>query len=977
MDLYRADCIQLRGARQNNLQGFDLDIPLHALSVICGVSGSGKTSLALDTLYAEGQRRYVESFSAYTRQFLERIDKPKYESLTHLPASIAVTRENRGRNNRSTVGTATEILEYLRILFSKHASLSCYECQRPVIAHTPGTVLASLRTLHGMKGLVCFEARWDDRQSLANQLFELQASGFVRMIAGEKIVHLSDDSRASLAKAFNRKGSALVVVDRIVFANEGRESERIEQSIATAFEHSFLEGRRSVVMLVPSSKLDMPTPSKAETTIADGVTYDVLRFSSDLRCEHCGIDYPALEPSLFNFNSPIGACSTCEGFGETIAIDRAKVIPDPTLTIRQGAIAPWRTPAYTHEWEELVALAQEYDVPLDVPVSKLLKKHWRIIEEGVPERNFGGLNGFFAWLERKKYKLHVRAFLARWRTYSECQTCHGLRLNRSSLAYRWANHNFAELCNMPVRNLSEIIDSIPTLNIESTELSIGTATPYASSSLLVAERRPPARLSEPHQQVRQRLGYLDAVGLSFLSLSRPMHTLSSGEAQRVMMTGLLGSSLVDMLYVLDEPTVGLHPQDSERIANAILGLRDRGNTVLVVEHEPHLIRLADRVFEIGPQAGDHGGKLTFAGTPKELLNSSCLTGEYLQGKRRVSRQRREIDTRCPWLVLQGASGRNLQQLELRVPVNRFTVMVGPSGSGKSSLVLDTLCPSIMQRIDAEFDSAPLPHDDVSGSENLRGCIAIDQSPIPRSNRSCPATYTKAMDDIRELYAASADARARGFGPGHFSFNSEAGRCPQCEGLGYTVVEMQFMADMQLTCLDCDGRRFKSEVLEIRYRDLNIHEVLSLSVERASTFFRGATSIQQKLQPLLDLGLGYLPLGQSLATLSAGESMRLKLASHLTNRSGRDQRGQLIVMDEPTTGLHFADVERLVLCIDRLIDYGNTVLVIEHNTAMMHCADYVIELGPGAGVDGGRIIAQGPFEPWRSDPNSVTAPFLDP
>ncbi len=958
--------ICLRGARQHNLKGIDLDLAIGKLTVICGVSGSGKTSLALNTLYAEGQRRYIESFSAYTRQFLQRIDKPSFDSLTNLPPSIAITRELRSRNNRSTVGTASEILEYLRIVFANNAQLNCYQCNRRVDSHSSKTVIDFFAPFEESRAILCFEIGWQTKNELSELLFDLQTSGFVRVIANGHVIHLADEDRQKVASHFEASGVAFVVVDRLKIGH-GQAVDRLTPSLATAFDHSNDSGSGCAIVLVNSwGNLSLAAgPVSVEKLSVDGVVYTVHRFSTSLRCEHCKIDYPVSEPRLFSFNSPIGACATCEGFGEVVAIDMDKVVPDKTLSLGEGALAAWRTPAYAHELEELRELATEYGIPFDVPVSKLKPKQWRIIQEGVPERKFGGLNGFFAWLERKKYKMHVRAFLARWRTYSLCSQCSGQRLNPGALAYKLCDKSFSQLCELTIDDLSHVL---------SDERSVSKAE--AVQWTLAAEKRSGYLATEPQRQVLARLDYLKSVGLGYLSLARPLHTLSGGESQRVMMTTLLGSSLVDMLYVFDEPTVGLHAQDTERMATAIMGLRDRGNTVILVEHEPHLMRIADQIIEIGPQAGDLGGCVTFQGTPAELLRSPCVTGEYLSGKRTAQRSSRPIGP--DWIGIRDATGRNLQVKELRIPLKCLTVMVGPSGSGKSTLILDTLCPAIDQA--KEQALAPgLPFTSLFGMERISGCLAIDQSPIQRSMRSSPVTYSKALDWIRQVFAETPDAKIRQFGAGHFSFNSDLGRCRTCEGLGFTTIDMQFMADVQMPCQDCDGKRFRSEVLEVRYRDLSISEVLDMSVERAHSFFRGSAKVQDRLKPLIEIGLGYLPLGQSLATLSAGESMRLKLASQLELRDrgteAVDSRGKLIVLDEPTTGLHFSDVERLLRCIDVLIDHGNSVLVIEHNHQMISSADHLIELGPGAGPNGGKIIAEGTVESIRSNPYSVTGPFI--
>lgn len=965
------DTISLRGARQHNLQGIDIDFLLGKLTVICGVSGSGKTSLALDTLYAEGQRRYIESFSAYTRQFLQRIDKPKFDSLTNLPPSIANTRQQMGRNNRSTVGTASELLEYLRIVFAKHAKLRCCQCNRQVVSHTPKTVLETLRNVPSNRAIIGFEIQWQDKNDLSEQLFDLQSNGLIRLIAGQSTVHLADNSREDLAKQFQSQGTAIVVVDRVRIGHDTLESDRVTQSLATAFEHSDVGGNHSAIVLIETIEEDA---AHSETLKVDGASFSAYRFSEELRCEHCQLDYPESEPRLFNFNSPIGACERCEGFGETVSIDMTKVIPDRSLSIRQGAIAPWKTPAYQHEYEELLALAGEHGIPLDAPVSQLSPKHWKIIQGGDAKRDFGGLDGFFAWLERKKYKMHIRAFLSRWRTYSECEQCRGRRLNAKSLSYQVDGTTFSDLCELTIDELTQWLAFLSKEPAAST----GYDLPDSPNFIMANEQKSQYVASEPLQQAIARTRYLQNVGLGYVSLARPMHTLSSGEAQRVSMTTLLGSNLVDMLYVFDEPTVGLHPQDTEKIADAILDIRARGNTVILVEHEPYLMKIADQIIEIGPGAGELGGTVTFQGTPDSLLASSTNTAQYLNGNKGNSRSSRAYE--FGHIELRGACGRNLKQIDISIPLGCLNVVIGPSGAGKSTLILDTLCPAISKYLGQDAP-LPLPFDALLGVEKVQGCVAIDQSPIPRSARSCPATISKAMDDIRTVFAGTTDAKARSLNASHFSFNSDLGRCPTCEGLGYTTVEMQFMADIQLPCTDCDGRRFRNEVLEVRYRDLNISEVLQLGVEKAHSFFRGCDGVQKKLKPLIDLGLGYLPLGQNLTALSAGESMRLKLASHLdenfrtSKRSSQNSNRNLIVLDEPTAGLHFSDIDRLIQSLNILVDQGHTVLIIEHNQQIIRAADYILELGPGAGPVGGRVIAEGPLEAIRANTNSVTAKYL--
>ena len=939
-------CIELRGAAEHNLQSIDVDIPLRRLTVVCGVSGSGKTSLALDTLYAEGQRRYIESFSAYTRQFLARIDKPRFSSLENLPPSLAVTRGDRSRNNRSTVGTASEVLEPLRILFSHVASPYCQTCSKPILKHSASSLAKRIVSLGDGRAMLGFEFDWETKADLSQQLYDLQSSGFIRVILTDDLVELSEDL-GTVAKKVPAKGAGIVVIDR--FRIDGSP---LSQSTLQSLELTFERADRNVIVLVAKSNGENQSAKgldhNVRSRIVSGQEYDEHLFTKKLRCADCGEECPESEPRLFSFNSPIGACSQCTGFGEVSDLDLEKIVPDRNLTLRDGAIAPWRTPSYEHELHELMAIAAEYRIPLDLPVAKLSSKHWDLIQHGVPAKSFGGLDGFFAWLERKKYKMHIRAFLARWKSYSVCPLCKGQRLSPGALAYRFQGMSFSQITEQTIDDLRTILRE---LQESSEHLPIGADV---------------AALEPVLKQVASRLDYLISVGLGYLTLGRTMHTLSGGEAQRVNLTTLLGSDLVDMLYVLDEPTVGLHPSDTVRVASAVQKLVERGNTVVLIEHEPYLLFQADHVLEIGPGAGARGGKVCFSGKALDFRKSKTLTAKYLSSKC-SSREPREVGKRV--LELRGARGRNLKNVDLKIPLGCLCTIVGVSGSGKSSLVLDTLVPAIGAS-KGESSEHALPFDRLIGEEHIRGCVAIDQSPIAKSIRSTPATYVKAMDEIRIAFASSADAKAAGLTESHFSFNSSAGRCPVCEGLGFTSVDMQFMADVRLVCSECNGKRFTPRVLDVRYRDLDISEVLNLSVVDTIEFFRGERKLQKKLQPLVDIGLGYLPLGQSVSSLSAGESMRLKLASHLEEQSRR-----LIVMDEPTTGLHFADVERLLACIDVLIDQGNSVLVIEHNEQMIRASDYLIEVGPQSGERGGEIVAEGARDDFLTGANSVTATIL--
>lgn len=929
--------IELRGAAENNLRDLDVDIPLHRLTVVCGVSGSGKTSFALDTLFAEGQRRYIESFSAYTRQFLARIEKPHFRSLNNLPPSLSMTRGDRTRNNRSTVGTASELMEPMRILFSLIAKPFCRSCGSEIVCHTTHGVAHQLSQMPAARAMLCFELTWKTKIDLSAQLFDLQAAGLIRVILSGSLLELSDD-RKNWGNRVSARGTGWVVVERFRTGDS-----QLPQTLLPAIELAFDHSTRGIAVLVQADDSEA-----ADNALAvDGKKFIAHRYARELRCEACQIEYPASEPRLFNFNSPIGACPQCAGFGEVSSIDMAKVIPDHNLSLREGAIAPWRTPSYSHELEELAAIADDYRIPMDVPISKLTKKHMSVIQHGVPERRFGGLDGFFAWLERKKYKMHVRAFLARWRTYAQCPACNGARLSPDALVYRYEGSNFSQWCDRTMSDLRSAVERI------------GCAAESGSF--------PDEAIVAAMQEVDARLRYLDEVGLGYLSLSRTMHTLSGGEAQRVHLTTLLGSDLVDMLYVLDEPTVGLHPSDTSRVAVAIHRLVDRGNTVLLIEHEPYLLFRADHVIEIGPGAGEQGGRLCYAGPPSKWKQSKTLTARYLFQDSVPSSSCRVLTRRS--LRLEGAVGRNLQVEQVEIPAECLVAVVGVSGSGKSSLVMDTLVPGVFRTLGQ--DEVPgLPYRRMSLMDSTEGCVAIDQSPIAKSIRSTPATFTKAMDEIRAVFGGLADAKGRGMTESHFSFNSPAGRCPECEGLGFTVVDMQFMADIRLPCTHCGGTRYRPEILQVRYRERSIAQVLEMSVATAHDFFRGHPRAQQRLQAMLDIGLGYLPLGQSLSALSAGESMRLKLAAHL-----QDKRNHLIVMDEPTTGLHFADIQRLLSCLNVLIDRGNSIMVIEHNEQMIRSADWIIELGPGPGLAGGRVLYSGPRDKFFQTADTPTTRAL--
>lgn len=935
--------IELRGVRVHNLKNVDVDIPRHKLIAVCGVSGSGKTSLAIDTLYAESQRRYIESFSAYTRQFLAKLDKPDYDQIAGLPPAVAVTRGEISRSNRSTVGTATETLDYLRLLYSKIAQLFCRGCQQPIVTQSPQKIsdyLVQESQQHSEEKpsrlMLAFKTHWEDRAELNYRLAQLQQDGLVRLAVHERIVNIGRDERGDLAELFPDAGFAWVIVDR--FNLPIAPSARLLDSLEIAFR----EGDGDIYLLRSQSVVE-----HGERVTLDGIEYQVEPFSNRLRCQRCNIDY--LEPSatLFSFNSPLGACPKCEGFGDQVDLDMRLIVPDESLSLREGAIAPWNSPAYQHELEELLSLAADYGISVTKPYKELSAKQKKLIFDGVPERNFGGLRGFFAWLERKKYKMHIRVLLSRYRSYSTCSECQGKRLNPTALSYRLLDMNFAEFCALEVR---QSLKRLQDMQLTDRELAL---------------------VKNVLSQVRNRLAYLNQVGLGYLTLDRTLRTLSGGEGQRVALTTALGSSLVNMLYVLDEPTVGLHPADTAQLIAAIHGLRDRGNTVVVVEHEDELLREADWMIEVGPAAGTEGGKITFQGTVKaaERPNAS-LTGEYLSGRRGVSvaAQRRQPKG---WYKLRGCTQNNLKNIDVDIPLGVLCVVTGVSGSGKSSLVLDTLY-SALSQANEKNNSNPRNYQQLYGVTSQTDVVLIDHTPLSRSPRSNPLTAIGAFDELRTVYAKLPYSVVHGLSKGHFSFNMEKGRCDHCEGNGQLSIDMQFLADVTMRCPECDGTRYKKEILQALYRDRNIAEVLEMPVTEAIEFMRGHTALTDKLSLLRNVGLGHVRIGQPVSTLSAGENQRLKLASHLHVSNAKKT---LFIMDEPTTGLHYKDVVQLLDCTDELLNNQQSVIIIEHNMQMILSADYIIDLGPGAAGEGGEVIATGTPEEVAKNPRSITAKYL--
>ncbi len=856
-----------------------------------------------------------------------------------MPPAIAVTHKNASRSSRSTIGTATETADYLRLLYAKIGRTFCPVCQHEVRKDSPESAAERIAALPAdARVMLTFtrEVMAETAEALAAELME---DGFVRAVVHGQTISFAGQAEAIVTamQAALLAGDAQVnvVVDRLT---GGTSTERVRDSLETALN----KGDGQCFAVVNTAV------AGAKEVSVDGQTWWRIGFSRTLHCSTCDRTFPQPEPRLFSFNSPLGACPTCEGFGNVIDIDMELVAPEPAKTLREGALAPWNTPAYTHELEELLALAPDYGIPVDVPFRDLSPEHLQLIREGVPERNFGGLRGFFAWLERHKYKMHLRVYLSRWRTYRECPTCHGKRLKAESLYVQIGGKSIADIAQMKVAEAAAFFDGLA----------------------LSAYERAIARVML--DQVQSRLRYLKKVGLGYLTLERTLRTLSGGEAQRVALTSALGSNLVNMLYVLDEPSIGLHPHDVDQLKDAIVALQRRGNTVVLVEHEEAMIRAADQLVEVGPGAGERGGKIVFQGSLADMLQApDSLTGEFLSARRGISVPQERRATTHGKVRLKGARGNNLKNLTVEFPLGVLCLVTGVSGSGKSTLVQDTLYGALCRRKRKEADK-PYPYDDVYGDGQIDDVVLVDQSPIGRSPRSNPVTYIKAFDEIRQVFSDTVEARTHNYTAGHFSFNVEGGRCEVCQGDGYLEIDMQFLADVYMKCGACHGTRYRKEILQVTYRNKNIAEVLEMTVREAFSFFRGQAKVQAKLKRLIDVGLDYLRLGQPANTLSAGEAQRLKLAGYLSSAM---RNRTLFILDEPTTGLHFADIVQLLDCFEALLNVGHSLIVVEHNVQLMKAADYIIDLGPGAGEAGGTVVAQGTPEELARDPNSLTGQVL--
>jgi excinuclease ABC subunit A len=963
------DAITIRGARTHNLKNISCEIPHGKLTVISGVSGSGKSSLAFDTIYAEGQRRYVESLSSYARQFLERIEKPDVDEIDGLAPAIAIKQKNSTRNPRSTVATATEIYDYLRLLYARCGTVHCVYCDGLVKRDSMDEVAETILQLgEGTRLNVLFPVRHGETETAAEarparralksagkstgkgtastpsdspltealkaRLIELRASGFNRLYQRGSVFEFSTPE-SLLDLDFTLP--VFVLLDRIVVNAENRA--RIVDAAETAYreagEVTFEELPRDETAARPRH-----------------------RFSGAYECKSCHRAGREPEPRLFSFNNPFGACPRCQGFGNTMDFDLNLIIPDKGLSLNNGAIDPWNRPKYRPWFTEFRKQAAELGVALDVPWRELPEAAREIVLRG--KGAFAGVYGFFAQMERKKYKLHVRVMLSKYRGYAECPDCRGQRLRAEARSVRINGQNICQATALTIAQAKEFFDA----------LRLSPMQEEIAGSIL--------------EEVRQRLGFLDAVGLEYITLDRLASTLSGGEAQRIQLATSLGSRLVGTLYVLDEPSIGLHTRDTARLIHILYELRDLGNTIIVVEHDADVLRAADHLLDLGPGAGELGGKLLAEGVLAEIeANPNSLTGRYLSGQVSIPVPTRRRPPGRERLVLRGATANNLHGLDVEIPLGLLVAITGVSGSGKSSLVHQVLYRAVTRALGQSDGADPSGvFTSLSGVERINDVMLVDQTPIGRTPRSNPITYIKGFDLVRELFAAQPEAKRLSLTPGHFSFNVPGGRCNTCEGDGTVTVEMQFLADVELPCEDCNGTRYQTKILNVGYKGKNIHDVLQMTVKEALRFFAGQTRLLEKLAVLDEIGLGYLRLGQSATTLSGGEAQRVKLAAHLAqvraanaNAKPSEASRVLYILDEPTTGLHFDDVSKLLTAFRKLIDGGGSLIVIEHNLDVIKCADWVIDLGPEGGEAGGRIVAEGTPEEIAGNLHSHTGKWL--
>ncbi|HVQ55157.1 MAG TPA: excinuclease ABC subunit UvrA [Pyrinomonadaceae bacterium] len=938
----KEEALEVRRARVHNLKNVSVSLPHNKLTVITGVSGSGKSSLAFDTIYAEGQRRYVESLSAYARQFLERMDKPDVDEITGIAPAIAIRQKNATRNPRSTVATQTEIYDYLRLLYARAGQTFCHVCGREVKKDSPESaadeILGALST--GTRFYVLFPIQQESQKparkpgrkgapktqgtsdlSVAAYLIMLLQQGFSRLFREGEMIELARPEDYP----FNDFENTYVLIDRL------KADPEIRQRLVDSLETCFREGHSAEIVI-------------AET--GTRVSEQALKFSDRFVCKYDSTIYEEPEPQLFSFNSPYGACPTCQGFGNTIGVDYGLVIPNPLLSLKDGAIEPFTRPQHAWAQKELLKYAASANINISLPFADLPDFQQNCIIYG--DKGWRGIKGFFKWLETKKYKLHVRVFLAKYRGYTRCPDCDGARLRQEARDVKIDGRSLPEVLALSITDAYEFFET----------LRLSDEREKIAEKLLL--------------EIRRRLKFLVEVGLEYLTLNRLAATLSGGEAQRIQLATNLGSLLVGTLYVLDEPSIGLHPRDNARLVRILENLRDIGNTLLVVEHDEDTMRAADHIIDIGPFAGELGGEIVFEGSFEGLLkNRSSLTARYLRGDAEIKIPKKRRKPGKEKIRITGAREHNLQNVTAEIPLGLMACITGVSGSGKSTLVHEVLYAGLKKQR-GEWNSSVGLFKEIKGGEQINDIILVDQSPIGRTPRSNPVTYIKAYDAIRDVFASTQTAKSKGFNSSHFSFNVPGGRCETCQGSGTVIVEMQFLADVELTCEDCRGTRFRDEVLSIRYKGKNIHEALDLTVREAIFFFKDVKKLINRLKVLDSVGLGYLRLGQSATTLSGGEAQRVKLASHLTQSTNAKT---LFIFDEPTTGLHFEDINKLLTAFNALIDNGASLVVIEHNLDVIKTADWVIDLGPEGGIGGGDVVVVGTPEKIAKKGDSHTGRYL--
>ena len=915
--------IAVRGARQHNLKNISIDLPRNKLIVITGVSGSGKSSLAFDTIYAEGQRRFVESLSAYARQFLERMNKPDVDVITGIPPAIAIQQKTIARNPRSTVGTTTEVYDYMRLLWGRIGETYCHVSGKLVRKDTPESSLGEIRsaTKPDERLYILFPLQNHDEHSLQDEIDNIKQQGFFRVVlkSADTILDLNTDN----LPAETLKSDVFVLVDRIIFHDDPDVQTRLSDSL----ELSFVQGAGRCVVRNISTQTD-------------------LRFSNIYECATSGIVYDEPQPRLFSFNNPLGACPTCEGFGRTMGIDEDLVIPNKQKSLADGAVQPFQTPSHGKYQETLLDEGKKRGININKPVSALGPTEFAFVWNGGGK--YAGVKGFFKMIEDNYQKMHYRVLMSRYRGYTRCHDCGGSRLKLSARQTFVGGQNIPAVVNMTLEEAYSFFKNLQLNNFQTA----------------IAERI--------LKEITVRLELLNRMGLGYLTLDRLAHTLSGGEVQRINLATSIGSSLVGALYVLDEPSIGLHPRDTERMISVMERLRNLGNTVIVVEHDEDIMRRADMLVDMGPRAGELGGEVVFQGTHAEiLLHEESLTGKYLSGRMEIPVPKQRNKGNGKEIVVKGAHENNLQDIDIRVPLGAMVVVTGVSGSGKSTFVHDVFYNGLLRKLGQPVQSVG-KHTNILGAEHIHHVEMVDQSPIGKSPRSTPATYTKAFDYIRELFAMTQASKQLGWKPGSFSFNVPGGRCETCQGDGVVKIEMQFLADIYLECEDCRGTRYKKEAQAIQWRGKSIVDVLNMTIDEAVEFFTGEERITSRLETLQKVGLGYMRMGQPGTTLSGGEAQRVKLASHLLEKSAEST---LFIFDEPTTGLHFDDIAKLIACFQELVRRGHSLVIVEHNTDVMKCADWIIDMGPEAGQGGGTVVAEGTPEDVAQVEASHTGRFL--